>query len=354
MLNSVHITNFESHAHTQVDFSPGVNVVVGLSDMGKSALFRAIQWALFNRPAGDAFIRRGTRNASVSVILDDGDDTHLVERSKGKSVNHYGLDDQTFEAFGQDVPDEIRRAINMDRGTNVQGQMDPMFLLQSSAGEVARHLNDVAGLDEIDQSLSYLQSQQRRATNDHKRAAASLESLNADLDAYEYLDAIAAELSECEDWQQDLDRLYNERERLKRAVDTAQQARSRIAAARPAAEAKDELTAAEKAHKRLVERRQVRQRLDRAVRLYRSCEAHCASLRTALAHAEPLESMTAKLGKLYNERDRLAETVERARKIETRVSRAHERQQQLEQQWGRDAPHVCPLCNGTGKLRPED
>jgi exonuclease SbcC len=53
MIDHVAIKNFQSHKNTNIDFQRnGVNVIVGTSDQGKSAILRAILWAVNNRPMG--------------------------------------------------------------------------------------------------------------------------------------------------------------------------------------------------------------------------------------------------------------------------------------------------------------
>ena len=42
MLNSLKITNFQSHSNTEIDFDPRLTVLVGPSNNGKTAIIRAI------------------------------------------------------------------------------------------------------------------------------------------------------------------------------------------------------------------------------------------------------------------------------------------------------------------------
>ena len=42
MIKSVGIVNFQSHEETAIEFSPGLNVIAGGSDAGKSSILRAI------------------------------------------------------------------------------------------------------------------------------------------------------------------------------------------------------------------------------------------------------------------------------------------------------------------------
>ena len=44
------LENFQSHKHTEMEFGPELNVIVGPSDSGKSAIIRALKWVMYNEP----------------------------------------------------------------------------------------------------------------------------------------------------------------------------------------------------------------------------------------------------------------------------------------------------------------
>jgi len=49
MLKKISIQNFQSHKKTELDLVDGINVIYGLSQSGKSAILRALNWIIFNR-----------------------------------------------------------------------------------------------------------------------------------------------------------------------------------------------------------------------------------------------------------------------------------------------------------------
>ncbi|MDO5041249.1 MAG: AAA family ATPase [Peptoniphilus sp.] len=81
-ISKLEIENFQSHKYTLLDFDKGLNVIVGNSDSGKTAIIRAIKWALYNEPQGDYFIRQGDKNISVSVYFNTG---AIVKRYRSPS-----------------------------------------------------------------------------------------------------------------------------------------------------------------------------------------------------------------------------------------------------------------------------
>jgi len=75
-----------------------------------------------------------------------------IKRLKSKNKNIYEIDGKQYSSFGQDVPEDIKKILNLS-SLNLQGQHEAPFLLASSAGEVAKYLNKIVNLDSIDQAM---------------------------------------------------------------------------------------------------------------------------------------------------------------------------------------------------------
>lgn len=80
-ISRIEIVNFQSHSYTDLYLSDGVNVIVGPSDSGKTAIIRAIKWVLFNEPSGSSFIKRGEEYAKVVLYFNDNT---IIERGRSK------------------------------------------------------------------------------------------------------------------------------------------------------------------------------------------------------------------------------------------------------------------------------
>jgi DNA repair protein SbcC/Rad50 len=217
MIQSISLTNFQSHKSTLLNLDPGVNVIIGPSDSGKSAIIRALRWVMENRPAGDEFRSdwAGKDYCEVGITLDD----HYIERIKGGSTNIYNLTPlmkdhfisgnqvETFQSFGQDVPPPISQALNLST-LNVQHQHDRPFLLDDSPGQVARTLNAIVKLDKIDSTLTNVVTKKKQVAN----TLTGLEMRLADLEhsREQFPDLIAAEsfVSELEQTQATLDQVH--------------------------------------------------------------------------------------------------------------------------------------------------
>ena len=71
-ITKVHLENFQSHKNTSLEFDRGLNVILGNSDSGKTAILRAIKWALYNEPQGDYFIMQGQNQVLVEIEFSNG------------------------------------------------------------------------------------------------------------------------------------------------------------------------------------------------------------------------------------------------------------------------------------------
>lgn len=109
----MHIKNFQSHKDSHLDFHPGVDVIVGPSDSGKTAIIRALRWLVWNRPTGDAVRSWWGGDTEVSMSLP----TSSISRIKGKE-NQYTLNGLVFKAIGTDVPEEISKELKQTSISN--------------------------------------------------------------------------------------------------------------------------------------------------------------------------------------------------------------------------------------------
>jgi len=187
MIKSLAIHNFQSHEKSYLKFHPGVNVIVGSSDSGKTAIIRALRWIVWNRPSGDAI--RSYWGGDTFAILETEDG--FVWRHKGKidkyELKAYDKNSLVFKAFGTSVPEEISKFLNINE-INLQMQLDSPFLLSNSSGEVAQYFNRVARLDKIDTGLANVNKWIRELEGSIKYNGEQIKSLGEELSQFDYLD----------------------------------------------------------------------------------------------------------------------------------------------------------------------
>ncbi len=89
-IRSIHLKNIKSHRDTELNFSPGINVLSGPNGVGKSTIFEAIGYAMFGVDAQsfvgnvERFVTIGARRGEISIVFQPGDDErYRVSRTVG-------------------------------------------------------------------------------------------------------------------------------------------------------------------------------------------------------------------------------------------------------------------------------
>lgn len=236
-IKSAQIKNFQSHADTEIEFAPAgqLTVLIGPSDNGKTAVFRAVRWTAYNEPRGTDFIRVGTNQARITIVLADG--RKVVRERSRKGFNRYILRDaegkeQIFEGFGDAVPLEVQETLgirpvavgDLELNLNLAEQLEGPFLGKSvSAPAKAKILGKLAGTEEVDLAVKQLNTDLYRRRQDEKNLNAEITGLREELKKYDYLpelektiSQVGALLAAVKDNQQKKDRLEKLREGLQK------------------------------------------------------------------------------------------------------------------------------------------
>lgn len=198
-ISKIIIENFQSHSHSVFTLKQGLNVIVGPSDSGKSAVIRALKWVLYNEPAGDFFIREGEKDCSVTVEFNDGT---ILKRYRSKSRNGYLLlnsdnEEMRFEGIGSGVPEEIVDATGISKiildqdsssAINLGEQLEGPFLLSEKPSTRANAIGRLVGVNLLDDALREVLKDIRNINLRKKETEEALISLDEEIKSYNYLD----------------------------------------------------------------------------------------------------------------------------------------------------------------------
>ena len=177
MIDRLELNNFQKHKKINIEFKKGLNIIVGPSDAGKSAIFRSLDFILFNGAKKSNIITNGQKQTEVIIDIDD----MCVRRIKGSNTNKYYLDDMEFKAFGTKPPKEISDIINLG-DVNIQDQHSKPFLISETPGEVAKYLNNLINIDTIDKLNSVFISKQKKIKNNIKLVREDYEDIKKTYD----------------------------------------------------------------------------------------------------------------------------------------------------------------------------
>jgi len=297
-LSKVNITNFQSHKESELEFTDGVNVIIGPSDAGKSAIFRAIYWVITNRPLGDSFRSYWGGDTRVDLHFDDV----IISRLKGDSDNQYIITNESplvLKAFGTDTPEEVVKLLSLD-DINIQSQIDPPFLLANTPGEVAQLLNKAASIDDIDKAMSNLKSYY----NETKRSKTYLEKqiidIQEELQQYDNLPELEKLVDVFEHMVREAEMYIGQYDRLSELVDRIYSVQNELSK-------------------------------------FKDVDNYLSLLKEALTSLEELNYIKGRV-------KQISDLVTKIKNIEASIIKTEKTIEQLEKEYKELAPETCPLC----------
>jgi DNA repair ATPase RecN len=348
MFKSIVLQNFQSHKDTTLEFDPGVNVIIGDSDSGKTAILRALTWVLTNRPTGEAFRRYGTSETRVKVETIEGS----VERLRADNGNLYWVGVERLAAIGTSVPESVLKLLKMDPEVNIQRQLDAPFLLSCSPGEVAQRLNASVGLDEIDVGLVNVARRVRQGQLIFEQAETECAAVSKLVDSFAYLTEMEQAVSQLEQQSRDLDIMELQIARLTDILGEVQQSQLEM----------DSLPAVDML---LLLLRTAQEQLQNYNKVYEQCQKLSVLIKDVAKANKTLDDMPDMIGLLrivsgveYN-LERLGEYTKSKQGMESTLVSYSEISQNLrsvtetlterERRLRKEFPLICPLCGRKGK-----
>jgi len=301
MISLLKIINFQSWKKGVFHLHKGVNIFIGTSDSGKSSIIRGLDWAFNNNKpsSGDAFRSYWGGDTKVITLIDD----HKLIRKKTATENLYILDKERFKAFGQGVPEEVEKLVNLS-DINWQRQHDSPFLLSDTSGEVARFLNGVVHLDSIDSSLSSVGSSLRSLRGELETEEEEITELKESLKKYSYLEEMEEEVAELEKTRIERDGLALDVAVLSDLLDEMKSVKKKIKRSKAVLQMEDKVKALGKIEEEISELEEEREELHRIYEEITLTERHRADTAKTLS--------------------------------------------QMNKEWKKEMPDECPLCGRSG------
>ena len=104
----------------------GLTVVTGESNLGKSAIYRAL-YGLLRNELSERFVRLGQKKP-LTLTLDYNGHKVIAERSRDGS-SKYTIDGEDFAKLARKIPDDLKK-LGFDEITVGEHAVDPMFAVQ--------------------------------------------------------------------------------------------------------------------------------------------------------------------------------------------------------------------------------
>ena len=148
------LNNFQQWKTGLIEFKPGLNILIGNTESGKSTLFRAIGSILTGKMPED-YIRKGTKGCEVEVQFSDGS---VFKRIRNKKDNIANANGTIFERVGKEIPFEYFNKLgktsiefgNKELSLCSYSQFEPHFFITLSDYDKSKLIGTICGIDIVD------------------------------------------------------------------------------------------------------------------------------------------------------------------------------------------------------------
>lgn len=177
MSMKVQVKNYQIIKNAEAEFVPGLNVIVGPSNNGKTSFIKAIKSLIYTEP-GSTPIRFGTQSYIVGIQYNG----HTVILQKGLKDSAYLVDGEKFTKYGTSTPEEVSKALGIrelelngkKEKINFWDQMNYPFLLDKSSTELFRFIVDSGEDDQISAALKDMVSDRQGINKDINQLQGSI------------------------------------------------------------------------------------------------------------------------------------------------------------------------------------
>lgn len=215
------LKNFQSISDAEVEIGP-LTVLVGQSDVGKSAVIRAL-YLLHRNQGGLELVKHGKSALEVTQVLDDGT---KVAISKGRGLNTYKTSTATYAKVGREVPEAVSKLLGsqelvLDKDQtldlNFCRQFDAPFLLSDSTTVITKAVSSLSGINIIYAAM-------REGTSDYQKVKAQSELLQSTVSGLMKYEALSPEAEALVASIQEIKKLQAELEARKRSLESCKAA----------------------------------------------------------------------------------------------------------------------------------
>lgn len=201
MLKKMGVKKYQSHETSELELHPGVNVILGDSMAGKTALLRAMRDLM----EGCSGLRRRSWSAKpgemmeIYAVTSEGVEVSL---SKNEKSTTYKVGGEEFVG-GVSVPEEVTRVLRLT-DLNIQKQLEPYFLVCDNPPEIARQVSAIMRIEKVDEWTSELTSRLNSVNKENALLTEQIKQHNKELTQLPDLDVMGKMVAEAEKLEQEL------------------------------------------------------------------------------------------------------------------------------------------------------
>ncbi|TIH14729.1 DNA repair ATPase [Marinifilum sp. JC120] len=223
MIKKIILKDFLAHAETEIELGPGMTVLTGPNNSGKSSVVEALRCIATNPPPKH-FIRHGAKKARVELEMDDGVRVAWIRKKATAwyEVLHPGEEEWEVYAklVGRKTPEDVKKILRLN-GVPVEGnekdvdvhignQRNPIFLIDRSPAIAAQFFASSSEASHLLAMQTELKNRVRAAKREKKFQQQKLDEIRVELDELQTLPDVNLELETARELKERVDALEKE------------------------------------------------------------------------------------------------------------------------------------------------
>ncbi|WP_415719136.1 AAA family ATPase [Maridesulfovibrio sp.] len=221
MIKKIILKNFLAHAETEIELGPGMTVLTGPNNSGKSSVVEALRCIATN-PLPKHFIRHGAKKARVELQMDDGVRVAWVRKKNTAwyEVLRPGVEEwEVYAKFGRNTPEDILNILRLNQvpleggkslDVHIGNQRNPIFLLDQPSSVAAQFFASSSEASHLLAMQTELKTRVRSAKREKKFQQQKMDEISAELDGLQSLPDVTLELEAARELKGLMDKLENE------------------------------------------------------------------------------------------------------------------------------------------------
>ena len=195
MIKTLEIVNFEAHLDSKFEFGPGLNLLLGKGDAGKSSVIRALKLVCFNE-FNPKTVKVGHRNCEVTATTEKGSVKVIRGKDNDWKITYPDGTEREYHSIGQDILPEAAEVLGLklvkvggkDMNINIMDQLEGHFMLaevdgkSSSGSSRAQIIDEISGLSGVEDLIKDVNLDRGRYMKDAKASSEQIDSIKGRLE----------------------------------------------------------------------------------------------------------------------------------------------------------------------------
>lgn len=205
----ISLKNFQSISGAELEFAPGINLLVGQSNSGKTAVFRALNAVLTNPSKAKTFIKHGKGVTTVTIEYEG----NSITWSRSAKESAYNINDEDYTKVGNKTLFDLlpKNGFTQDDDgniMNIEGEWDFPFPFDRTPSQLFKLFENIFCVSDSAVIIKSFKDDEARCVKEKGSCEDRLVRLNTKISALEEL-SNEVDIEQVKKRSEDLKDLYN-------------------------------------------------------------------------------------------------------------------------------------------------